>query len=198
MFLLILLPSAVMAKRSSTQGPEIQINGGVVPIYHFSIKPEGMSYKEYFYTGSSLHGLFSYRTGRITVRLGLAWDLLFRVASEDPGIINILSPTLSIHVHFKKYFFVGVGLSGRYFPGEIKLNTNSYASKFDLWYNLLAGTRIPISNNLSLLIELNYSMNVTHRQWSSGTDSTHASLSAESKLSHMLTVYSGVSFPFNW
>jgi|GEM_PF-3487738 len=198
LLLLFMFPVASMAKGSQVQGPGIQVSGGIVPVYHFSIKPEGMSYKEYFFSGSSIQGLFNYRTGRITVRLGLTWNLLFRVASEEFVVINILSPALSIDFTFKKYFFGGVGLSGLFIPGKTKLDTNSYETKFDLWYSLLGGFRIPLPDNLSLIVELNYSLNVTHRQWSSGTDNTHTSFLAETKFSHMFTVSSGVTFAFNW
>ncbi len=198
LFILLLLPAASRAKGKTAQGFSVQISGGIVPIYHFSIKPEGMSSREYFYTGLNLQGLLSYRTGRMTARFGLAWDLLFRVKDEDFSDINMLSPSLLVDFTFKKYFFGGVGLSGVIIPGTIKLDSNSYKTEFDLWYSLLGGFRFPVSNNFTFIFELNYSMNVTHRQWSSGKDNTHTSFPAETKFSHMLRVSSGVSFPVNW
>lgn len=197
LILLFLIQSSFLW--GSQRGHSASIYGfsmGIVPLYHFSIEPEGETEEKYLYSGTSISLYAGHRIGRATVRLGFFWNMLFLTGDDRFEVLHMTSPYLHVLFRLKYNFYGGTGIAGVFIPGSEKLGALVFDTRFDLWFTLLAGYNFPVSKYFDIFTEINYSLNITHRQWAEGKRSDGTRQTAYTRSAHLLTLYCGIKLPF--
>ncbi len=195
LFLIILNGSFLWGSQKISSPNSCGFSVGQVPLYYFSVEPEGGNYQKHFFTGTSLSLFLGHQIGRTTVRLGFLWNLLFLTGEDKFETLHMVAPYLQILFNLKYNFYGGAGIAGIVIPGKEKFDGLQYKTRFDLWYSLLAGYNFKISEKMFLFTEINYSLNLTHHQWSEARDTDGTKRIVYTKGSQMVTLYLGIKKP---